>query len=445
MALHERFAFKSLEEIQAKIASLGLDIPMDEDISPLRRKVHAAHLQAPNSLAIHPLECRDSLADGSPSELTFRRYKRFAEGGAGQIWFEATSFTPQGRSDEGQLAINNKTLPEFTRLCAETRQAAHNAYGTGHTIIQLLEITHSGRYSGSGPVIADHNPVLDAKSRLPEDYPVISDGELEQLEDQYVDAARLAMQAGFDGIDIKACHGYLAAELLGARTRTGAYGGSFENRVRFIVNTVDKIKAALGDHLLITTRLSAFDAIPGGWGMDENGSGQPDPAEPTRLLKLLYEKGVRLVNLSAGNPYVNPSVGRPFDRAMKGGQIPEEHPLQGVARLIGQTRQIQQAVPNMAIVGTGYSWLRQYLGYSAAANIRLGWVSVVGLGREALAYPTFTRDLLETGKLDPRKTCITCSLCSQLMREGGPTGCVIFDWDVYRPIFQQKCMEQTVR
>ena len=129
---------------------------------------------------------------------------------------------------------------------------------------------------------------------------------------------------------------------------------------------------------------------------------------------------------------------------MKGGLIPEEHPLEGVARLIHQTRQIQQAVPGMIIVGTGYSWLRQYLGYSAAANIRRGWVSVVGLGREALAYPNFARDLLETGVLDPRKTCITCSLCSQLMREGGPTGCVIFDREVYRPFFQQKCMEKSI-
>jgi 2,4-dienoyl-CoA reductase-like NADH-dependent reductase (Old Yellow Enzyme family) len=444
MSLHERFAFKSLEEIQAKITSLGLDIPMDGNTAPLHRKVYVGSRQAPNSLAIHPLECRDSLADGSPSELTFRRYKRFAEGGAGQIWYEATSFTPRGRSDEGQLALTNGTLPEFTRLCAETRQAASKVYGTGHTTIHLLEVTHSGRYSGAGPVIAVHNPVLDAKSNLTEDFPLITDDELERLEDQYVDAARLVMQAGFDGIDIKACHGYLAAELLGARTRPGAYGGSFENRVRFIVNTVDKIRAALGENFLITTRLSAFDAISGGWGMDLSGSGQPDPQEPIRLLKLLYEKGIRLVNLSAGNPYINPSVGRPFDRSMKGGQVPAEHPLEGVARLIGQTRQIQQAVPGMAIVGTGYSWLRQYLGYSAAANIRRGWVSVVGLGREALAYPNFARDLLDTGSLDPRKTCITCSLCSQLMREGGPTGCVIYDREVYRPIFQQKCMEKPV-
>jgi hypothetical protein len=93
----------------------------------------------------------------------------------------------------------------------------------------------------------------------------------------------------------------------------------------------------------------------------------------------------------------------------------------------------------MVIIGTGYSWLRQFLGFSAAANIRQGWVTVAGVGREALAYPDFARDLLTKGSLDPKKTCVACSLCSELMREGGPTGCVVFDHEIYRPIFQQRC------
>jgi 2,4-dienoyl-CoA reductase-like NADH-dependent reductase (Old Yellow Enzyme family) len=439
MSLHQRFNFKNREEIEAKILSLGLDIPLDTDLSPLGRKVNIGNLQAPNSLAIHPLECRDSLPDGSPGEMTFRRYKRFAEGGAGQIWFEATSFTEEGKSGQGQLILNMQTLPEFKRLCSHTRQSAISVYGAGHQIINILELTHSGRHSALRPVIAVHNKILDGKSNLPEDCPLITDGELEELEDQYVDAARLAVMAGFDGVDVKACHGYLAAELLGARQRPGMYGGSFENRTRFILNVVDKIRSKFGNDLAITTRLSAFDGVRNGWGMQQNTDFQENLEEPVRLVKLLYEKGVRVINISAGNPYVNPSIGRPFDRPMNSGAIPAEHPLEGVARLFKQVRQIQEAVPGMAVVGTGYSWLRQYLGFSAAANIRRGWVTVAGVGREALAYPDFARDLLTRGELDPKKTCVTCSLCSQLMREGGPTGCVIFDREVYRPVYQQKC------
>jgi 2,4-dienoyl-CoA reductase (NADPH2) len=436
MSSHQRFCFADREELGAKIASLGLDLPLDADLSPLGRSLKIGNREVPNSLAVHPLECRDSTPDGSPSELTFRRYRRFAEGGAGQIWFEATSFTEEGRSDKSQLLLNEKTLRDFSKLCEDTKQAGTAAHGMGRQPMTVLELTHSGRHSARRPVIAVHDPVLDQASRVVADDPLITDAELEELEERYVDAARLAAQAGFDAVDIKACHGYLVAELLGAQERPGRYGGSFENRTRFFFNVIDKIQSRLGSALAITSRLNACEGIPGGWGMHPDGELRADLDEPIRLVKMLYERGVRFVNISAGNPYINPHIGRPFDRPMEGSPYPEEHPLEGVARLVGQVRQIQQAVPEMIVIGTGYSWLRQYLGYSAAANIRRGWVSMVGLGREALAYPDFARDLLEKGQLDRRKTCVTCSLCSQLMRAGGPAGCVIYDREIYRPVYR---------
>jgi 2,4-dienoyl-CoA reductase (NADPH2) len=432
MSSHQRFCFTNREELEAKIASLGLDLPLDADLAPLGKRITIGSREAPNSLAIHPLECRDSTPEGSPSELTFRRYQRFAEGGAGQIWFEATSFTPEGRSNQRQLLLSERTLPDFKKLCADTQ-----AHGAGRPPMTVLELTLSGRYAANRPMIAVHDDILDPASGVPADYPLITDGELEALEDRYVDAAGLAAQAGFDAVDVKACHGYLMAELLGARQRPGQYGGSFENRTRFFLNVVDKIQARLGSSIVVTTRLNACEGIPGGWGMDASGEPRADLNEPMRLVRMLYERGVRLVNISAGNPYINPHIGRPFDRPMDGARLPQEHPLEGVARLVEQVRQIQQVVPGMVVVGTGYSWLRQYLGYSAAANIRRGWVSAVGVGREALAYPEFARDLLEKGALDPRKTCVTCSLCSQLMRAGGPTGCVIMDREIYRPVYRQ--------
>src|SRR5690606_34629762 len=120
------------------------------------------------------------------------------------------------------------------------------------------------------PVIATRNPSLGRN--LPEDYPVISDDQLEQLEDCFLEAAVLARDIGFDAVDIKACHGYLNSELLSAFTRDGKYGGSFENRTRFLINIVDKIKDRLGDSLDITLRLNAYDAVPYpyGWGVDRD-------------------------------------------------------------------------------------------------------------------------------------------------------------------------------
>jgi 2,4-dienoyl-CoA reductase-like NADH-dependent reductase (Old Yellow Enzyme family) len=438
MTHHERFGFKNLAGLEAKIALLGLDIRLDTDLEPLSRRVRIGALETPNSLAIHPLEGRDSTSGGRPGGLTFRRYQRFAEGGAGLIWFEATAVVPEGRASPRQLLLTKENLSAFEELLHRVQQSAVAAYGPAHRPMTVLQLTHSGRTSKPLPVIALHNETLDAKLGLPSDYPLISDEELEALEGRFVEAAKLAHQVGFRAVDIKACHGYLASELLAARTRPGGYGGSFENRTRFLINIVQKIRKRVGNDLALTVRLNAYDGIPypHGWGVSQEDVAQEDLTEPVRLVRLLYDKGVRMVSISAGNPYHNPHISRPFDRPVQGGTIPNEHPLQGVARLFGVTRQIQQAVPEMVIVGTGYSWLRQFLGYAAAANIRNGWVTIVGVGRAALAYPDFARDLLTKGELDRKKTCITCSRCSQLMRDGGAAGCVTFDPEVYRPIYQ---------
>jgi 2,4-dienoyl-CoA reductase (NADPH2) len=439
MTHHERFDFKNLADLEAKIVSLGLDIRLDTDLKPLGRRVKIGALETPNSLAIHPLEGRDGTPGGKPGELTFRRYQRFAEGGAGLIWFEATAVVPEGRASPRQLLLNEENLSALKELLLRVEQSAVAAYGPAHRPVTVLQLTHSGRSSKPVPIIAVHDETLDAKLGLPSDYPLVSDGELEALEDRYVEAAKLAHQVGFRTVDIKACHGYLVSELLAARIRPGRYGGSFENRTRFLINIVEKIRKQVDSDLALTVRLNAYDGIPypHGWGVSQGDMAQEDLAEPIRLVRLLYDQGVRVVSISAGNPYYNPHVSRPFDMPVHGGAIPGEHPLQGVARLFRITRQIQQAVPEMVIVGTGYSWLRQFLGYAAAANIRNGWVTIVGVGREALAYPDFARDLLTKGELDPKKTCITCSRCSQLMREGGAAGCVTFDPEVYRSIYKR--------
>jgi 2,4-dienoyl-CoA reductase-like NADH-dependent reductase (Old Yellow Enzyme family) len=439
MTHHERFGFKSLADLEAKIVSLGLDIRLDTDLEPLGRRVKIGALDTPNSLAIHPLEGRDSTPEGRPSELTFRRYQRFAEGGAGLIWFEATAVVPEGRADSRQLLLNEENLPAFEEMLRRVEQAAGAASGPAHRPVSVLQLTHSGRFSKPVPAIAVHDETLDAKLGLSSDYPLISDGELEALEDRFVEAAKVAHQIGFQAVDVKACHGYLASELLAAHTRPGRYGGSFENRTRFLINIMEKIREQVGNGLVLTVRLNAYDGTPypHGWGVSQEDVAQEDLTEPIRLVRLLYDKGVRVVSISAGNPYHNPHVTRPFDTPVRGGAIPSEHPLQGVARLFRITRQIQQAVLEMVIVGAGYSWLRQFLGYAAAANIRNGWVTIVGVGREALGYPDFARDLLTKGELDPKKTCITCSRCSQLMRRGGAAGCVVFDSEVYRPIYKR--------
>jgi 2,4-dienoyl-CoA reductase-like NADH-dependent reductase (Old Yellow Enzyme family) len=437
---HERFRFKSLEKLQAKADALGLELPADVDLSPLAQRVRIGSKWTPNALGIHPMEGCDGTAEGKPDELTIRRYLRFAHGGAGLLWFEATAVLPEGRANPRQLLLVPENAADFAALRENSLAAGKDANGTDYDPFTVLQLTHSGRYcrpvDKPAPMIAHHDGVLDKVQGLPPDYPLISDEALDRLQDRYVEAATLAYQCGYNGVDFKSCHRYLISELLAAHTRPGRYGGSFENRTRLLLNTVRRVREAL-PKLEVTIRMNVYDGhpYPWGWGVSKEDPTIPDMSEPLRLIGLLQEAGVALINVTAGNPYYTPHINRPFDRNVPGGHVPEEHPLEGVARLIGLARQVKEAYPELVVVGTGYSYLRGYLGNVGAAVLRRGWADIVGVGREAFAYPDFARDLLLKGALDPKKTCIACSRCTQIMRDHGRSGCVPFDKEVYGPIY----------
>jgi 2,4-dienoyl-CoA reductase-like NADH-dependent reductase (Old Yellow Enzyme family) len=307
----------------------------------------------------------------------------------------------------------------------------------GHRPYTVLQLTHSGRYSRPDgvprAVIAANNPYLD--NRLTPDHRLITDAELEALEDQYAVAAALAAAAGFDAVDVKCCHRYLINELHSAHTREGRYGGSFENRTRFIGNVVDKIRARVGDRIAIAARMNAYDAIPHpyGFGVNEEDHNKPDFSEPQRLARSLRDKGVKLINVTVGNPYYNPHVNRPYDQ---GTYTPPTHPLENVAVLLAADRAIQAAVPEVPVVGTGFSWLRQLGADVAAGCLEQGWFQLAGFGRQAFAYPDFAADLLATGRMQPEKVCVACGLCAMILRDGGTTGCVVRDAGVYGPVFR---------
>jgi 2,4-dienoyl-CoA reductase (NADPH2) len=436
MNVHESFNFQSLSELQSRISKLGLDLPVADDASALLEPLDLnGGFRLANRIAVLPMEGCDGLPDGSPDELTFRRYRRFAAGGAGLLWFEATAVIEAGRANPRQLWIREETLPAFAALLEQSRKAApHRPYC-------VLQLTHSGRYSRPGrapkPIIAHRSPYLDPIHKLPGDYPVISDGELERLEDIYVNAARLAHKAGFDAVDVKACHRYLVSELHASHTREGRYGGPFENRSRFFRNVVAKIRDAVPG-IAVTSRMNAYDAMayPYGFGVDREDATKPDLTEPVELVRYLKEHGAPLVNITIGNPYFNPHVNRPFDLPVSGAPLPKEAPLYGVARFVHVVRRIQAEVPGMAVIGGGYSWLRQYFPNVAAAAIRKGWLSLAGAGRMSFAYPDFPRVLAETGKLDPERVCVACSACTQIMRDGGRAGCVPRDASIYESIYK---------
>jgi NADPH-dependent glutamate synthase beta subunit-like oxidoreductase/2,4-dienoyl-CoA reductase-like NADH-dependent reductase (Old Yellow Enzyme family) len=437
MSKHKRFHVRNLNQLQEEAKHLGITIPVEEDISILLESIKVGSKTVPNRFLIHPLEGFDADYNGTPQDLGFRRYRRFAAGGAGTIWFEATAVVPEGRSNPRQFWIHDKNVDEYKRLVEETRKAAHESMGTSHDPLLILQITHSGRYSKPtgkpAPIIAHHSKILDPLHKLPDDYPLISDDELDKLQDIYVNAAKMAAEAGFEGVDIKSCHRYLISELHASFTRDNSkYGGSFENRIRFLTEIAKRIRNEVKG-IFVTVRLNVYDAIsyPYGFGVDKLDYKKSDLSEPIQLISILKEMGMPILNASIGNPYYNPHFGRPFDFTIKGGNIPDIHPLEGVALFIKIIQEIQQAHSDIPVIGSGYSWLRYFLPQVGAAVLKKGWASIIGLGRGALAYPDFVRDLIETKKMDPYKCCVSCSSCTQIMRDGGRTGCVIHDKEIY--------------
>jgi len=382
-----------------------VEIPLSERLGILGTPLAIGNITVRNRLAIQPMEGCDGTPGGEPGELTIRRYERFARSGAGLLWFEATAIVPGGRASPRQLWINEQSLDSFRRVVDMIREISVKEYGFAPLLI--MQATHSGRWS------------------KPESRPAarFSDGELQALEERFGQAARLAAAAGFDGMDVKSCHGYLLCELLSAHDRPGEYGGCFENRTRLLVNGVKAAKSSAPPGFIVTSRLNVYDDGPG-----------EDMAEPLRLIGILHkELGMNLLNITMGCPYTNPHVNRPFD---SGPYEPPEYPLEGVARMVRLTGQAQRAYPGLAVLASGPSYLRQHGAQLAAGAIEQGHCKLVGFGRQAFAYPEFARDILRNGALDPAKCCLACGKCSQLMRAGSTAGCVARD-EAYRAIYRR--------
>jgi len=431
MAKHDIFKIKTLDDLEKEAKSMNLEIPCSADIKVLTGEVNIGNKKIPNSMAIHPMEGCDGTSNGEPGELTFRRYRRFASGGAGLIWFEASAVENDGRANPKQLLLSHENAGSFKKLFDDSMKVAQERFGQNFKPYTVIQLTHSGRYSrpsaNAQPLAAVKNPYLDKKLTVEPE--IITDSRLEVLEESFLRAALLAQEIGFDAVDIKSCHGYLISDMLSAHERYGNYGGSFENRTRFLLNVTEKIKQT-AKSLDITLRLNAYDAVPfpSGWGVNRDDYKLPDLDEPLKLIKKLTEKNVRFINITAGNPYYNPHVNRPYDN---GSYIPPEHPLEAVARLLACTRVVQENFPNIAVVATGFSWLRDLAANVASGGIRDKWFKIAGFGRQAFAYPDFAADILEKGSMDRNKCCITCSKCSMLMRSGKESGCPVRDKDIY--------------
>ncbi len=380
-----------------------------------------------NRVVLQPMEGCDSTPDGAPGELTTRKYIRAAGSGAGTIWMEAAAVCPEGRTNPRQMMLTNENIDAFSRLIEAMHKEAEKSGGPDPVII--MQLTHSGRQS-IVPMIAYRNAVYEAR-RPVEDTNIVSDGYLDGLVEKYEKTANLAFHAGFDGVDVKSCHGYLMQELLSGYTRPGKYGGTFENRTRLYIDVIKAIKADLPEDRLLTARLSVADMVPKPWGFGTDENGELALDEPDKLIAKMTGAGISILNVTLGNPYYNPHVNRPF---RKGAYAPPEKPQAGLARFEHVEKHIKEMYPELTVVGSGLSYYRGDAFRQAERQLDEGICDLAGFGRLWLAYPDFYKDM-QKGCFDTRKTCVTCSRCTELMRGGRESGCAVFD-EKYRKIYE---------
>ena len=474
-------SLKTVGDFRNHAASLRVDLPCEDAIatgasSPLSRPVDQVSINGKNignRFAIQPMEGWDGTITGGVTDDVVRRWQRFGESGAKLIYGgEAMAVRPDGRANPNQLIINPENKAGLATL-RETLVAAHSQrYATAEDLVIGFQLTHSGRFCKPNdkfrmePRVAYRHPILDRKFKVTSDDQVWTDGEIEQLIQNYIQAAQIAWDVGADFVDLKHCHGYLLHEFLSAFSRPGKFGGSFENRTRILREIVSGIRSS-GNGIDLGVRLSAFDFVPFkpdpalsmpgklgpgipedfshclpyrfGFGINQDNPVEYDLTETFQFLDLCAQLGVKIVNLSAGSPYYNPHIQRPAAYPPSDGYQPSEDPLVGVARQINVVRQLKARAPkSLVLVGTAYSYLQEYLPHVAQYVVRNGWTDMVGLGRMVLSYPTVLADAVEKGALSPKSICRTFSDCTTAPRNGLISGCYPLDkYYSAKPEFQK--------
>ena len=452
--------FQDASALRAYSESLGLELPVDDEVrsgpdSPLGRPFEVFGRTVGNRFAILPMEGWDCTADGRPTDLTRRRWERWGLSGAKLIFgAEAIAVCPEGRGSPTQLIMVDENLDDIAGLRQHLVATHERHFGRTDDLMVGVQLTHSGRVAHPHdmercePRVLYHHPLLDERYDAQGDDAVMSDTEIERVISDFVHAAVLSQRAGFDFVDVKHCHGYLGHEFLSAVDRPGPYGGSFENRTRFLREIVAGIRTE-APGLGIAVRFSAVDFVPFvdgdgdrtqpapagpppyryAFGGDGSGLGA-DLREPRAFLDLLAELDISLVSASGGAEY-NSHVMEPYVSLPVAPHRPPEDPLLGVVRLVKLVAELKQAHPELVHIGSGYSYLQQWLPNVGQAVVERGWADTIGIGRMALSYPDIAADVVAGRPLQRKRLCNACSWCDVAPGFGTVSGCYTLD-EFYR-------------
>lgn len=463
-------SLKTVEAFREHVAGLNLDIPCDDTIqagpvSPIVQPVPNITVNGKtigNRIALHPMEGWDGTRTGGVTDLMRRRWQRFGESGAKLICGgEAMAVRPDGRANPNQLIITEDNLEGLQELVGILKKAHAENFGSTDDLVIGFQLTHSGRFCRPNDNavyearVAFRHPILDPKFKVAGDDQILTDDDIRELIQCYIAAADVAQRAGADFVDIKHCHGYLLHEFLGAHTRPGPYGGSFENRTRILREIVAGIRDS-GNEIELGVRLSTFDMVPHrpdpeksrpgklgpgipedfsqclpydyGFSVDRNDPTKIELTETFKFVEFCRELGIKILNTSAGSPYYTPHLQRPAGYPPSDGYQPAHDPLIDVERQIQVVKQIKERTgDSIMVVGSGYSYLQEYLPHVSQFVLREGWADMIGLGRVVLSYPAILADAATKGELTTRLICRTFSDCTSAPRNGLRSGCYPLD------------------
>lgn len=426
-------------ELYQQIINQGLNLPYSEDLQIYHDALTLYGKEIPNRIGILPLEGFDSDLDGSPTDDVYRRYLRFVKGGAGLVWFEACAVSDDGKSNPYQMALTDHNVEAFQKLIHAMDSTAR---GMGRKpVFKVLQLTHSGRMSKD-----DHwNPIpLAARKNSHEEIPLpnstilADDRHIQDMIQAHIHTARLAAEAGFDAVDIKVCHGYFLSELLSAFHRPGAYGGSFENRTRALLEIVDGIRKTVGNQIGVAVRLNAFDSVPYpyGYGMIQKGNRlQADLTETIQICQMLRDRGVQLINISASTPRQHVFGPEPTD--------PQYGKYVSSTDLITAAKLLKEKVPEVTFMCSGLSTFGSLGAEIGAGGLQEGWFDIAGFGRQALAYPEFANAILSNMEMDDQRCCVNCYNCYKLMDPGHTqVGCIVRDKERFFPLYEKHVLKK---
>lgn len=343
---------------------------------------------------VFPAMCTKYAApDGGVTERMLRYYEERAKGGAGLVTIEATSVDPTGNSFSRGLSIaDDARLPGLTELARRVKR---------HGARISIQLQHGGR--AALPQFSGH--AVPLVSAIPGVTPydnsaILSEEEIARLVECWGKAAVRAREAGFDAVEIHGAHGYLINQFMSPLTnrREDAYGGSFENRMRFPLEVLRAVRKQVGPGFPILFRYSMEEFMPGGIDMEQ----------AVRIARVMADNGVDMLNVSIG-------IGESVEYIIPPASVPDGWNADRAAV-------IKQAVGSripVAVVG------RICNRKTAEGIIASGKADLVAMGRALLADPFLPAKLAE-GRDDEILTCIGCNEgCTGMLNECRPISCAL--------------------